>query len=103
MEVANQASSAATEKTEESLLPRAAVEGSSDEGSSHIGASALRVVMHIMPNTINGDTESESEYIFYGQSSLSMAESTCLLHKVRLHEHQISNTDSNLDHNPEVV
>ena len=55
MEVANQASSAATEETEKSLLPRAAVEGSSDEGSSHIGASALRVVMHI---TINGDTES---------------------------------------------
>ena len=38
---------------------------SSDEGSSHTGASALRVVMHIMPNTINGDTESESEYIFF--------------------------------------
>ena len=70
MEVANQASSAATEKTEESLLPCAVVEESLlpsvvVEGSSHIGASALRVVMHIMPNTINGDTESESEYIFF--------------------------------------
>ena len=70
-EAANQASSAATEKTEESLLPRAVVEESllpsaavvlvesllpcaAVEESSvvHIGASASRVVLHIMPNRI---------------------------------------------------